>query len=52
MKKKEAFLLIAEHLTGAPMKEIKIIEFTQDENGLFEGTIEIDGNTEHIHEYI
>lgn len=52
MKKAEAFLLIAEHLTGTPKKEIQIINYEMDANtGLMSGTIEIDGYREHIHEY-
>lgn len=51
MKKVEAFLLIAEYLTGTPKERIQIIDYEMDANtGLMSGTIEIDGNREFIHE--
>jgi len=45
------FLSFAERLTGTPKDQIKVISFSMDDNGLFSGTIEIDGNREYIHEY-
>lgn len=51
MKKAEAFLLIAEYLTGTPKEKIQIINCEMDaETGLMSGTIEIDGHREFIHE--
>jgi len=51
MKNIRHFLLIAESLTGTPKAEINVVSFEQDENGLYSGVVEIDGNREHIHEY-
>jgi len=45
------FLLFAEQFTGTPKEQIKVISFQMDKDGLFSGVIEIDGNTERIHEY-
>jgi len=45
------FLLFAEQLTGTKRENIKIISYEMDNNGLFNGVIEIDGNREYIHEY-
>ena len=50
-KKERYFLLFAESLTGVKKDKIKIINFEIDKNGLYNGTIEIDGNREYIHEY-
>ena len=51
MKNIRHFLLIAEGLTGTPKEEINVVSFDQDENGLYSGVVEIDGNRERIHEY-
>ncbi len=51
MNKEKQFLLFAEHLTGTKKEHIKIVSFDEDKDGLFSGTIEIDGNREYIHEY-
>ena len=51
MKKEKYFLLMAEKLTGTPKEQIKIIGFEMDEDGLYSGLIEINGNREYIHEY-
>lgn len=52
MNKIKNFLLFAEHLTGTPKEQIKVIEMEIDQDtGLFSGLIEIDGYTEYIHEY-
>lgn len=51
MIKEKRFLQFASQLTGTPIKQIKAINFKTDENGLFTGLIEIDGNREYIHEY-
>jgi hypothetical protein len=48
---KKYFLLVAEKLTGTPKEQIKVINFTVDKDGLYGGTIEIDGNREYIHEH-
>jgi len=50
-KMEKYFLLMAEKLTGTPKEQIKVINFTVDKDGLYGGTIEIDGNREYIHEY-
>lgn len=49
--KTKYFLQFAEQLTGIPKNQIKVISCNTDSNGLMHGTIEIDGNKEHIHEY-
>lgn len=51
MTLEKQFLLFASRLTEEKMENIKVISFEQDKNGLFSGTIEIDGNKEYIHEY-
>jgi len=51
-RKEKMFLKFAEGLTGTKKENIKIIDFKQDQDGLFDGTIEINGNREYIHEYI
>ncbi len=51
MGKKQQFLLMAQHLTGTPKENIKIIWFEEDEEGRLSGTVEIDGYREYIHEY-
>ena len=51
MKKEKYFLLMAENLTGVAKEQIKIIDFKTDEDGLYSGLIEINGNREYIHEY-
>lgn len=48
---KNQFLLMAEHLTGTPAKDIKIISFVEDEEGRMSGTIKINGHREYIHDY-
>lgn len=51
MKKERLFLLFASSLTGEAIENIKVISFKEDSDGLFSGTVEINGHTEHIHEY-
>ena len=51
MSKERYFLLVAQQLTGEKKENIKVISFEQDKNGLFSGTIEVNGNREYIHEY-
>lgn len=46
------FLQFAEQLTGTPKEQIKVIEFSKDNNGRYSGLIEIEGNREYIHEYV
>jgi hypothetical protein len=46
------FLKFASHLTDTPVEQIKVINYSIDENGLYSGTIEINGNREYIHEYL
>jgi hypothetical protein len=45
------FLRFASHLTNTPTEEIKVINYTIDENGFYNGIIEINGHKEFIHEY-
>lgn len=51
-RKEKMFLKFAEYITGTKKEKIKVIWFEQNQDGLFGGTIEIDGNREYIHEYI
>ena len=52
MRCKKAFLLFASRLTGTPVDEISVVSYSMDSDGLFSGTVEIDGNREFIHEYV
>ena len=45
------FLRFASYLTNTPIEQIKVISYSIDENGLYNGTIEIKGHKEFIHEY-
>jgi len=38
-------------ITGALESEVKILFFERDSDGLFRGTVEINGNEEYKHEY-
>jgi hypothetical protein len=51
MSDRTYFLLFAEQITGTSRFDIRVIDFSKDKNGLFSGTIEINGNREYIHEY-
>lgn len=46
------FLKFAEGLTGTKKENIRVIWFEENQDGLFHGSIEIDGNREYIHEYV
>ena len=48
---KKWFLLFAEDITGTKKEDIRVISFSKDIDGLYSGTIEIDGIREYIHEY-
>ena len=48
---KKWFLLFAEDLTGTNKEDINVVSFAKDCDGLYSGTIEIDGVLEYIHEY-
>lgn len=45
------FLQVVCGITGALESEVKILFFERDSDGLFRGTVEINGNEEYIHEY-
>jgi len=42
---------VAHRLTGIPVDRIMVINYSIDKDGLFSGTVEIDGYREHVHEY-
>ena len=50
-RKEKMFLQFAEYLTGTKKENIRVIWFEEDQDGLLQGTIEIDGHREYIHEY-
>ena len=45
------FISFAAQLTDTPKEQIKVISMSTDKDGLYSGTIEINGNREYIHEY-
>ncbi|MGB4627243.1 MAG: hypothetical protein WBI36_05510 [Erysipelotrichaceae bacterium] len=45
------FLKFASYLTGEAVEQIRVINYSIDEDGLYSGTIEVNGNREYIHEY-
>jgi hypothetical protein len=47
---KNAYLL-AESLTGEKRENIKVLYAEEDQDGYISATIEVNGNTEYIHEY-
>lgn len=51
-RKEKMFLEFAEYITGTKKENIRVIWFEQNQDGLFHGSIVIDGNIEYIHEYI